>query len=324
MKFIEQYWNPEHILCKSRQFFEWQHYYHGEVCFVVAENNCSHELEGIVGYIPYSEEKERDVFGALWKVRNKNYPMLGLKMKLYLMRSINARTLSGIGLNAKTQELHRRSGSFIGKLKHYYLLADLEEYKIAHIVTKMIPDYNRAKEQFELMEIKESEQLRGLCEGEKQQYKSPRKSFDFFSHRYLQHPVYQYQFWGVQNGVNLLGVFVTRDLSHNSSCVLRIVDYIGDIEAIANTGAALRELVRGYEYIDFYLYGIRDNILLDAGFTLKQDDDSNIIPNYFEPFVQKNVSLDFYADSLDDIILFKGDGDQDRPNFITGGRNLEQ
>ena len=49
MKFIERYWNPNHILCKSRKFFEWQHYYHGEVCFIIAENNCRHEIEGIVG-----------------------------------------------------------------------------------------------------------------------------------------------------------------------------------------------------------------------------------------------------------------------------------
>ena len=79
----------------------------------------------------------------------------------------------------------------------------------------------------------------------------------------------------------------------------------------------MQGLLKGYEYIDFYLYGIEDDILRDAGFVL-QDDDVNIIPNYFEPFVQKNISLDFYADSLEEIILFKGDGDQDRPNFISG------
>ncbi len=317
MKFIERYWNPNHILCKSRKFFEWQHYYHGEVCFIIAENNCRHEIEGIVGYIPYSEEEKRDVLGALWKVRNNHYPMLGLKLKLYLMRSINAKTLSGIGLNKDTLELHRRSGSVLGKLKHYYLLSDVKKYNIAVIAAKRILDYNQEKEQFALREIKKADILMVLCEKEKISNKHPRKSFDFICHRYWNHPVYRYQFWGIYNENNVLGTFIMREVEYHSTLVLRIVDYIGDVEAIAHTGKALQGLLKGYEYIDFYLYGIEDDILRDAGFVL-QDDDVNIIPNYFEPFVQKNISLDFYADSLEEIILFKGDGDQDRPNFISG------
>lgn len=317
MEFIKRYWNPNHILCKSRQFFEWQYCYHGEVCFVIARNNISHELEGVVGYIPYSNEEERDVFGALWKVRNNHYPMLGLKLKLYLMRSIHAKSLTAIGLNINTLELHRRSGSAVGRLKHYYLLSDLEEYVIAKISTKFIPDYNHEREQFLLSEVKEVETLKVLFDKEKIESKSPRKSFAFFCHRYCQHPVYQYRLQGVYDHEDLLGCFVTREISCNSSSVLRIVDYIGDVSAIAHTGAALRNMLDGhYEYIDFYLYGIQDDILRDAGFVLKQDDDVNIIPNYFEPFVQENIALDFFADSLENIVLFKGDGDQDRPNFI--------
>lgn len=318
MKFIEQYWSSTHILCRSRKFFEWQYCYHGEVGFVIARNNTSHELEGIVGYIPYSEEEERDVFGALWKVRSDHYPMLGLKLKLYLMRSIHAKSLSGIGLNPSTLELHKRSGSVLGRLRHYYLLSDLEEYIVAKISTKVIPDYNHEREQFILTEVKEREALRRLCDKEKLEKKTPRKSFDFLCHRYWQHPVYQYRFQGIYRGEELLGCFVTRKIQCDSS-ILRIVDYIGDIEAIAHTGAALRDMLDGYEYMDFYLYGIRNDILEDAGFALKQDDDINIIPNYFEPFVQKNIVLDFFADSLENIVLFKGDGDQDRPNFMTGG-----
>lgn len=319
MKFIEQYWSPAHILCQSRHFFEWQYCYHGEVCFVIARNNVSHELEGIVGYIPYSEEDDRDVLGALWKVRNDRYPMLGLKLKLYLMRSIHARSLSGIGLNTNTLELHKRSGSLVGRLAHYYLLSDLEEYKIAKISNKIIPDYNHSMEQFILSEVKVIDEVKVLCDKEKLEKKTPRKSFDFFCHRYCQHPAYQYQFQGVYNNDALLGCFVMRQIHCNSSTILRIVDYIGDVRAIAHTGAALRNmLAEKYEYIDFYLYGIRDDILWDAGFALKRNDDVNIIPNYFEPFVRENIVLYFYTDSLENIVLFKGDGDQDRPNFITG------
>lgn len=314
-EFIEKYWNPDHILCKSKEFMEWQHCFWGEVCFVIAENKESHELEGIVGYIPYAKGKERDVFGALWKVRNNRYPMLGLKLKLYLMNHIGAKTLSAIGLNPNTLELHRRSGSFLGTLKHYYLLSDQEEYKIAKIVTKIIIPYNREKEQYCMERLQDVERIKGVCDREKRQKKFPEKSFDFICHRYLQHPVYRYQIWEIRNGEDTMGIFVMRKIDCNSVSVLRIVDYIGDTGAIAHTGAELQKLLKGYEYIDFYLYGIEDDILKDAGFVLKPDDDSNIIPNYFEPFVQKNILLDFFSSS-GDVVLFRGDGDQDRPNFI--------
>ncbi len=316
MSFIGKYWDPDHILCKSREFMEWQYCYRGEVCFIVAENNKSHELEGIVGYIPYSEEEERDVFGALWKVRNNHYPMLGLKLKLYLVNDINAKTLSAIGLNTDTLELHRRSGSFLGTLKHYYLLSDSEEYKIAKIVTKSVIPYNHEKEQYRMERLFEVDDIKILCEKEKEGKKVPRKSFDFICHRYLRHPVYKYQLWEIRNGKSILGIFVIRRVECNSSSILRIVDYIGDVEAIAHAGAELQRLLKGHEYIDFYLYGIQDDILKDAGFVLKSDDDINIIPNYFEPFVQENVTLIFYSSMPSGIILFKGDGDQDRPNHI--------
>ena len=44
-------------------------------------------------------------------------------------------------------------------------------------------------------------------------------------------------------------------------------------------------------------------------------DNKEIIPNYYEPFVKKNIELRFAIKSNDSVfsILFKGDCDQDRP-----------
>ena len=49
-----------------------------------------------------------------------------------------------------------------------------------------------------------------------------------------------------------------------------------------------------------------------AGFE-EQIDDKNIIPNYFGPFVQKNIDIWTRAQDKK-TIFFKGDGDQDRPS----------
>lgn len=39
--------------------------------------------------------------------------------------------------------------------------------------------------------------------------------------------------------------------------------------------------------------------------------------SYFEPFVQENIPLNFFTTyDLDKVWIFKGDGDQDRPNQL--------
>ena len=61
-----------------------------------------------------------------------------------------------------------------------------------------------------------------------------------------------------------------------------------------------------------------EEVIKSSGFVEVPDDsDDIIIPNYFEPFLKKNIKIYFFIDrSLEDsrIIIFKGDGDQDRPN----------
>ena len=61
-----------------------------------------------------------------------------------------------------------------------------------------------------------------------------------------------------------------------------------------------------------YETGINDDIFYSAGWR-KVEEEGNIIPDYFSPFEHRKVDI-FYATSKADAVLFKGDGDQDRPN----------
>lgn len=69
-----------------------------------------------------------------------------------------------------------------------------------------------------------------------------------------------------------------------------------------------------WEYIDLYCYGIEDDILKRSGFLKRTENDPNIIPNYFEPFEQKNVDIYFVSNVMENLHLYRGDGDQDRPS----------
>ena len=115
-----------------------------------------------------------------------------------------------------------------------------------------------------------------------------------------------------------------REVNYNNSKALRIVDFIGIDDDLAGIGNELRRLIKekNYEYIDFYEYGIPDNIMISAGFTLKKSDDFNIIPNYFEPFVLRNIQLNYSTTDESNLYVFKADSDQDRPNSVGCVQNL--
>ena len=62
----------------------------------------------------------------------------------------------------------------------------------------------------------------------------------------------------------------------------------------------------------YSLKGIAENLKVNC------DEGDIVIPNYFEPFVQKNIAINYFTDSqaLENLRIYKADGDQDRPNFF--------
>ena len=119
----------------------------------------------------------------------------------------------------------------------------------------------------------------------------------------------------------LLGLIALRVIAHNTSRVLQIVDYFGNAAGLDGLIDGFQDLLQEYnaEYIDFYNIGLPSDMLAKSGFIMREHSRSVIIPNYFEPFVRENINVLFaYKKSKSDfpVRLFKGDGDQDRPNQI--------
>lgn len=116
----------------------------------------------------------------------------------------------------------------------------------------------------------------------------------------------------------MISILIAREVECNGVKVLRIVDFIGDYTQLSEIGNAIKEEMNknDYEYVDFYVGGFQLDAIEKAGFKLKTDDDLNCIPNYFEPFVQENTTIHYFTTSEQDFLIFKGDGDQDRPNLI--------
>ncbi|MEH7504134.1 hypothetical protein V7152_19330, partial [Neobacillus drentensis] len=147
------------------------------------------------------------------------------------------------------------------------------------------------------------------------------KDQNYIKKRYFEHPFYQYQVFGIGKEDATTSLLITREISINHSKVLRIIDFIGAEEDIAGIGLELQKILKAndYEYIDFYQYGISEDVLNTAGFVKREKKDENIIPNYFEPFEKKNVDIHFSTNVNENkYYIFKGDGDQDRPNLLPG------
>ncbi len=320
--FIKEEWNENHIYVKNREFFEYEHFIDGRLNGILAIDNAHSKIDGIMLFYQTKEELEgADFFGGIWRVSARcTVPMLGMKMVYSVKELTGVRGHNGIGINPETTvPLFRHvGGQRIGKLSHYYRLADLDTYRVAVVQNKRI---RRFKEYpgCKLENIVKIEQLKNNFILPKYDATFPYKDWWYIEKRYFRHPIYQYQVYGIRTGKGMEGILVAKEIQQNGGKILRIVDFIGNRFCIAKIGCGIQRLIeeKQYEYVDFYEYGIEDELLEAAGFIKREEADQNIIPNYFEPFLCRNIDLWFHS-PYGNFTIFKGDGDQDRPNIIHG------
>ena len=100
----------------------------------------------------------------------------------------------------------------------------------------------------------------------------------------------------------------------NGSKALRLIDCIGEANNLRIITSSIDALLdkMNCEYIDCYEAGLNEEIMTSAGWK-KVEEAGNIIPDYFAPFEHRKVDIQ-YSSSSPSAVLFKGDGDQDRPN----------
>lgn len=114
-----------------------------------------------------------------------------------------------------------------------------------------------------------------------------------------------------------------RDHPHHHSCRDRLRTggaaggFIGDDAVLPRIGGALDKLLHdaGAEYLDCYNAGIPAAVWAAAGLTERREDDGVIIPNYLTPPLRQNTEYYYFTNQPDGFVLFKADGDQDRPNL---------
>lgn len=311
MNFIDTYWKKGHILGTNEPFFRYEHLLDEGVTYAIAENDAG-DIEAILGYIPYGN-KNRDIMTVMWKANHTADPSLGLNLFKFLKDEADVRIMASPGSNPKLKGLYSYLGYQFGKMVQWYRLRELDDYSVAKIADKTIPGGDKSGE-FVRLDTWESVMENFDFDGYTKESK-PYKEAWYIKKRYFDHPIYDYDVYGLMTPSGKVGLMmIFRIIKVNGINVVRLIDCIGNFALIKSSTGLLDKILTDYdaEYVDCYETGLPESYMKESGW-MKTEGSGNIIPNYFAPFTQENIDI-YYFSSDPETVLFKGDGDQDRPN----------
>jgi hypothetical protein len=226
--------------------------------------------------------------------------------------------VSTVGANAKTLGIYKHLGFKIGKMDHFFIpnteLKDFTIFKAGFSEPSSFRLQDSQSNHTHIRKITTEEIKSFYANADLKEFAI--RTFPSFEKRYLHHPYYEYQVFGIFENNIICSLVVLRELEVLDTRIGRIIDYLGSLDSLRYCNKELNNIItkNGYEYIDFYEFGIQEKLLLEAGF-VKKDPETMILPNYFEPFLHENVDIHFFTTKKEPVFLFKGHGDQDRPSI---------
>lgn len=320
MSFIDKHWEEGHILSRDYDFFAYEYQCDNFLNFIISVG-VNGNINGMLGFIPASSLDNSDVWGTMWKVsRDTNNPILGIQLLQYL-KAQGHRTMMSLGINRKTIGLYRYLGYSTGTMNHHFLPNNtIKSFQIGKISTEIAGMQRPFKRSNRI-------HLRSISFDKiptdfllnSGNHTLPQKDLTYISKRYFRHPIYNYRVHGIYNNGKLCTLLVTRTVNIVTATALRLVDIIGNELLLPWVTHALNDIIESenMEYLDLVSYGLNERLLERACFSkLDLSSDEIIIPNYFQPFTQKNISINFFVDGKipTNLRIFKADGDQDRPS----------
>lgn len=314
MRFIDEHYKKDHILARDRVFFEWQYVDESGVNVYLGIDDETEIIYGMEGVIKYNHSMAPDVSGSIWKTIKSENPMLGQEIEQYLVKDLNVRYGCSAGMSDKALKIYELMGMETVQMDHYYRMGDWDDYKIAKIEEKVILPYGG--EQLRLVPIHSIREMKEVVSEESLFQNVMSKDYDYIKKRYFEHPRFKYEIW---KSVDVTGksdlIVITRDEKWNDRKICKIIDLYGNIDQFSKITQEIDKLIREreYEFIDIYSFGVPSDIYKKVGFVSCTKESKNIIPNYFNPFEQRNVELKMVNPMAEGLRLFRGDGDQDRP-----------
>ncbi|MCR5367237.1 hypothetical protein [Eubacterium sp.] len=327
--FLQKYWREDHIFVKSKEIFDFQHLdkVNHRYNYVIARNKKNNEIHAILGFVPTyqfdSSIKKVMVWPCIWKNRKDvNRKGLGVTMYYHLKEHISIETISILGISEAALSIYKHWNFQTGKIEQYVMPNFHMKDSLAKGLSEAYGSFKDSSEDtLHLKEIGLDEYMKIEDDSSIFEEYKEYKTKEYYINRFFKHPTYHYMFLMIHENNNPISIIIARACGNRGNKCLRIVDFIGKVSSMSFIKNQLQKLLQDndYEYIDFVEVGLNDNDLRKSGFANRKDYENVIVPNYFEPFLQENVDLDFAfktvaADSK--CVFFKADADQDRPNIM--------
>lgn len=339
--FLRDHWKPRHIFVTNPEVLRWQHHHPDRadeaLTFVLAARRGTGELLGLLGFVPFRRfdpsASWTELALAIWKVRDDaEAPGLGVLLLKFLIRELRPELVCAIGVSEIAMPIYRALGYTVGNATHAALFP-ARRYLGGRVALGVPPEAGKAIPQdpeVEMTSMRARQRMQAVAELEAVAGLGvPRKSWAYVCERYLNHPFYEYSVHAIRAAGCLRALLVWRRVESPLGAVARGVDVLGDVDVLARCGASLRDLLdeAACEYFDVVHYGVSPTILKAAGFVSTTEYPDLVLPNYFEPFEQRNVDIRVAFRATGDLAarpirLFRADSDQDRPNDPRSLRDL--
>lgn len=333
MSFIASHWNENHIYANSKELlkkdFLWLD--KADHLTIGLARNSEGEILGVFCFKFFNYDDLPDLTGSLWKVTEdaeRRYQMIGSRLRQFVIKNVRHRFFSAPGPGPQTKVIYKMLRLQWNEMKQYYAINPLiSDYKLIESTAPnlRVPELSSLR-RVELKKVEDLEDLL-LFDFEKCTDVVPYKDKRYMENRFFDYPFYHYDVFLVfkpgekmAHNIVVCRQAIARDASGSDiASAYRIVDYYGTEDLLPEIISALFEMVKlqGDEFLDFVCHGFDDSLLKEAGMSsLDFDSTDVIVPNWFEPLVKKNVSVNCIADVTPiKCRQCKADGDQDRPSL---------
>lgn len=308
--FVNSHFDMPLEMINNPVYFDY-YYVDGETLqFVVAE--CEGEYMAVCGYI-----KANCAGSHIWAsvlAADDSFKGAGIRLLNEMKNVTGAEVIASNNIREKTCVLYSFLGWHAARIPHFYRLAQKQSYSLAvpgpeelilpaggnGVLRRIL-----SEEDLDTVDIPETGNI-------------PKKDKWYIKRRYFGFPKGSYDMYALEMNGRVCALLIVRVITAaETGCVpvLRISDYIGNEMYLPEAGAEIQRLMDecGAEYTDCYCAGINPLILEKTGFRERLKDSSVIIPNYLVPPLIENTEYFYYTSEPENFVLFKADGDQDRP-----------
>ncbi len=317
MQFLEDHWLHGYVLAHDREFFDWQFVHDGKVNIWIGIDDETGKLYAMQCMIFYRDVPTPDVSGSVWIAIKSPNPMLAFDVQDSMWNEMLPRDTFSPGLRPDAVKAMRLLGYPVIPMEHYYRLADRDNYKIAVIKEKLIPDVSDTG--YALFPCNSLEEMQTVIPEEILISYAPSKDYKYIKWRYFDHPLFHYDLWTISNADGQAeGILITREEHANDSVSCKIVDFYGASALLGKITYALDRLLsdRGYEFADIYSYGVPTEIYENGGLIKCDSSSANIITNFFQPYTPINSDIMLVPPGVPNARIFRGDSDQDKPRLF--------